>query len=563
MLWRAPIEVFVFYLPKIVVSILLGSFVFLTKRNWWTILLLLVIDLWCIANLMYNNANDLLLDIPAIQLANNLKGFESSLSAFFNLNYLCFPILTLIYAVFIVIIRQSKKVSIPNFMVCIAIVILSNIGMCIPDWLSYYHNKKDADFDMANGRKIIIDLYGKNGWHCFIPFHEVKMDALPDLTYFPDYGNYYVYQNSILHYAIAMCVYHANTMQQGAPEICVEELRESIDKNNRGEPLPNQNLIIILVESLESWPFEMGELSWQVAPHLMDMLHQQKTVAFNTIRSEAKHGVSGDGQMLVSTGILPIYAGSACVIYGNNEWPSYISLYPHSVFIDCSNGVWNQRTMSMKYGYKVDSYDTNCRTDKDVFLLLNDIFDTIPSPYMTMALTSAMHSPFAKHNGYQLTVSDDMPKFMVEYLEGLHYTDSCFGIFWKQYKNHTQKNTTIIVTGDHTVFKPAMLKEFHNYAIKHDMNISENESFCPLIIHSAAIENRYIGNDLCYQMDIYPTIMHLIGCEDYYWKGFGVNLLDSATRYNRPFTEQEAYELSDKLIRSNYFATLKQGAEVK
>jgi hypothetical protein len=59
-------------------------------------------------------------------------------------------------------------------------------------------------------------------------------------------------------------------------------------------------------------------------------------------------------------------------------------------------------------------------------------------------------------------------------------------------------------------------------------------------------------------MDIYPTIMHLIGCENYYWKGLGINVMDSTARRNRPITEEDAYELSDKLIRSNYFATIRE-----
>ena len=82
------------------------------------------------------------------------------------------------------------------------------------------------------------------------------------------------------------------------------------------------------------------------------------------------------------------------------------------------------------------------------------------------------------------------------------------------------------------------------------------KTFTPLIIYSPQIKENVQVTDTCYQMDIYPTILHLIGCKDYYWKGFGVNLMDSVARHNRPITEQEAYELSDKLIRSNYFATI-------
>ena len=113
-------------------------------------------------------------------------------------------------------------------------------------------------------------------------------------------------------------------------------------------------------------------------------------------------------------------------------------------------------------------------------------------------------------------------------------------------------NSTIVITGDHTIFKESTLKEYHS----HNMDIKlPHESFCPLIIYSPGIESNIHVTDTCYQMDIYTTIMHLIGCEEYYWKGFGVNLTDSAARHNRPISEQEAFVLSDKLIRSNYFKT--------
>ena len=87
------------------------------------------------------------------------------------------------------------------------------------------------------------------------------------------------------------------------------------------------------------------------------------------------------------------------------------------------------------------------------------------------------------------------------------------------------------------------------------MELSVEEAYCPLIVYSPKINGNINITDIAYQMDIYPTILHLIGCEDYYWKGFGVNLLDSVARKNRPITEDEAFELSDKIIRADYFRT--------
>ena len=51
-------------------------------------------------------------------------------------------------------------------------------------------------------------------------------------------------------------------------------------------------------------------------------------------------------------------------------------------------------------------------------------------------------------------------------------------------------------------------------------------------------------------MDIFPTILHSIGYEAA-WKGFGVNLFDLQS--DRKITPERAYELSDKMIRTNFF----------
>jgi phosphoglycerol transferase MdoB-like AlkP superfamily enzyme len=103
-----------------------------------------------------------------------------------------------------------------------------------------------------------------------------------------------------------------------------------------------------------------------------------------------------------------------------------------------------------------------------------------------------------------------------------------------------------------------MLLDFMDYATKQNLSIASGENYCPLIVYSPKIKGNVQIDELCYQMDVFPTILHLIGCEGYYWKGFGVNLLDSAARKNRPITEQEAYILSEKIIRANYFGTITQ-----
>ena len=169
----------------------------------------------------------------------------------------------------------------------------------------------------------------------------------------------------------------------------------------------------------------------------------------------------------------------------------------------------------------------------------------------------ATHSPFiacAKYSSLELP--NDMPEKMANYLRSMHYSDSCWGKFLQKIDTDSiLKNSVICFQGDHIIFDSNMRRDFEQYCLKYNFDYDVQNNNTAFVAYSPNLEEKLVITDMTYQMDAYPTILHLIGCEDYYWKGFGVNLLDSVARNNRPITEQEAYELSDKLIRSNYFSS--------
>ena len=75
-------------------------------------------------------------------------------------------------------------------------------------------------------------------------------------------------------------------------------------------------------------------------------------------------------------------------------------------------------------------------------------------------------------------------------------------------------------------------------------------------MYSPDIEGNIVIEEEAYQMDIYPTILNAIGCENYYWGGFGVNLLEEDVIKERKISAEEALELSDKIHQANYFKEL-------
>ena len=207
------------------------------------------------------------------------------------------------------------------------------------------------------------------------------------------------------------------------------------------------------------------------------------------------------------------------------------------------------------------AYDTTFIRNENDSVLFQTTLDRLHKGYqMIQVITMSSHSPFrygASRSHLQLP--QQLPVFMSDYLKSIHYMDAGLQILLAQIDcDSLLSKATIVITGDHTIFPDDKRKEYTTICHANNLNFQIEEAFVPLIIYSPQIKESIQVTDTCYQMDIYPTIMHLIGCEDYYWKGFGVNLLDSAAIHNRQISEQEAYELSDKLIRSNYFATIKQ-----
>ena len=317
------------------------------------------------------------------------------------------------------------------------------------------------------------------------------------------------------------------------------------------------NIVVIIVESLESWVLSISDtIGNQVSPNLNKLFQRENCWLFSKIRSQARGGTSGDGQMIINTGLLPISSGAACMLYGNNIYPSFAKLYDNTYVIDpCAGNVWNQLQMSKAYGYKENIPNHGYGGDDGwVANLFLSTLDTVKLPFCCQIITISMHAPFSSVLNKNMKFPDDMPKMLNNYLQSVHYTDSCIGNILCGLKNKSLlHNTTIVITGDHTIFKKTTLREFQPFANEHGYPIPKEESYCPLIIYSPQIKKHVEINELCYQMDIYPTILHCIGADNYYWKGFGVNLLDSTSRHNRRITEDEAYILSDKIIRCDWF----------
>ncbi len=486
-----------------------------------------------------------------------MSGFWDSLYSYLGWDIYVYVILTILYAIcyypFRKLTAKRNGLAFCCFLV-LSIIIASFDNFCYAKTTQGWANETKATA-LVHSQMLAAEKF-----HHYYPFgfvyHYAKVEPCTDYNSF---AYTYVKDYSILSYFPATFIF--NIMRPAGEIIKLTE--EEISKlepffsssDSIDQVIPNTNLVFILFESLESWPLKEA-CGYKYMPFLSSLLENEHVLYCDKLKSQVRHGNSADGQMIDVTGILPISNGATCRLYADNMFAGYAECYKNAAIVNPAPGMWGQSKVTFGYQFKelIEPKPRERWDDKDLLDVMRQYADTVNNPFCVLGITVTSHVPFTRGSTHPKHLVDGMPLIMSAYLNCLSYTDSCISTLCDAiFSNEKLKdNTTIVISGDHTIFR-SVNKEMDDFALRNGIDMQTTKTYTPLIIYSPLIKENIQITDTCYQMDIYPTIKHIIGCEDYYWKGFGVNLMDSAARQNRPVSEQEAYRLSDLLIRSDFF----------
>lgn len=477
-----------------------------------SIIILIITDLWLLANIWYYAANNIFIQWSVVLFATELRGFESSILSFIEWWHGLLPLITVTVSLFLFLYRKElKQTSIPAKTVwrLVAVIATLFILSACARWTNRQDIYADTDqWSVNEEESAYLRTHSPLGHIVYVLYGGIK--------------------ESVLHLQSVLPL----TEREKAimAQVCIDD-----------QPItpPTAHLVFILVESLESWALEATDIHGDyVAPNIRRYACEKPVLYCRQLYSQQQYGRSGDGQLITQTGLLPLRNGIACMSHGDNIYPNYAHFYPKSVIVNPYQGVWNQRVTTHSYGYQrlrepMFFFRGN---DSLVFQWTQEELEAAESPTCVLAITINTHAPF-KSVQPMLSLTDEYAPAEKNYLQCVHYFDRQLGRFlaWTDTAAIMQ-NSTIVITADHNHFP-----------------VTATRGTCPLIIASPAI-TQHIDLSIAYQMDIFPTLLHAIH-QDYFWQGLGVDLLDStAVSTPRAITPREASILSDKLIRSNYFA---------
>lgn len=530
------------YFNAVTDAMFLALLVLFCKKKGCIYVYLSIITLYILSIVWYFRTYSTIMPLSSYLLIDNLKGLGPSIIHSIRLSDIILILPICLYFIFyewaynkwLSVAHINQKFQITIFLTCLLFVITTT---SIP----YWPNKR--------------------------PFYEQPLYLFQIISpsAIQKYGiiNYWIYQVSTLQPLTKECKEYAHRFIKEMPK------KQKVLSNNH-----KKNLILILVESLQSWPIDLKIEEEEITPYINRTIRDSTTVYFPKVVPQVKDGRSSDAQLLINTGLLPLYTGAASSLCATNTFPSLAFAlkekgYTSISFICDNRTFWNQGHTTIAYGFN-KLYDRLQKdapkeaADENLFKSSLSILPQEKHPFYAQLVTLSSHAPYSNPI---ITNSPLLRKKIKNdevrnYLIAIQYVDKCIGNFIEELKEKgLYKNSIIIITGDHEQMT------FNNY--ENRIKLKAEDCFVPFIIINSPLKSQNTDCNFG-QMDIYPSLLDLMGCTTYFWRGLGEsmfcnnvsnystfrtniattskNIPDSVKKYRN-----ECWRISDILLRMDYF----------
>lgn len=550
------------YVTKLAMAILLTLPLLLLRSRWYIGIVALLLDGWLVANLMYFRTYFTIIPASSYGLIGNLADFQDSVWESLRLADVVLPVSSLVLMAYLrgtdvrtVIGSVSRRLAI-----WLGIVETSAIAITAAYVMSFGGYKEaysDLMYDYSTCGAAVYTIPGA------MAYEWIKGDVAlsPEVE-----GRIDVW----------LAQHKANT---------------AFTTTISPDSVP-QNCIILLLESFESWTVGASVENQEITPNINRLLAEQRSFFAPKVVSQVRGARSIDAQLIVHTGLLPVNYGAYSYRFAHNVYPSIDKAWKarygddarsYSFTVD-KRTVWNVAIVAQDFGYTL--------FDKPNFVLdertgprhrLGDMSflrqaaekiadDDLWSPNghtILQCVTYSGHTPFIiPDESKRLKLSASIPERLRNYLQVANYTDRAIGAFVDSLRcNPKFSRTMIVILGDHEGLGAARPQYIADPIVGH---LIPDEWYTPFIVLNSPIAGRYDAT--MGQIDIYPSLLNLLGLGDYPWHGMGQSIFchdksraaahtikgivgedaDSMADATKAHM-REAFDISDLIISSNFF----------
>ncbi|MEK5425830.1 LTA synthase family protein [Cytobacillus sp. FSL R7-0680] len=334
----------------------------------------------------------------------------------------------------------------------------------------------------------------------------------------------------------------------------------------------NRNVIVVSMESLQDFVINMKIEGEEVTPFLNSLVEDEETFYFDQIYNQTGQGKTSDAEFILDNSLYGMPQGSAYVNKAQNTFQSTPGIlkeygYTSASFHGNYKTFWNRNEMYRSQGYDrfydASYYDMNERNtknyglkDKPFFEESMSILQGLPEPFYAKFITLSNHFPFEMDewdtNFPQANTND---KVVNQYFQSANYLDSALSKFFTGLKKSGLYDRSIIVLyGDHYG-----ISENHNEAMAEIIGkeITPFESLklqeVPVFIHIPGVKTGDYPQPIGGQLDIRPTLLHLLGVETNQYLGLGTDLLADGHIELTPLRNGDFVSNDISMINQRYY----------
>lgn len=315
-----------------------------------------------------------------------------------------------------------------------------------------------------------------------------------------------------------------------------------------------RNVIVIHLESFQQFLIDKKINGQEVTPFLNSLYHGQDTYAFSNFFNQVGQGKTSDAENMLETSTYGLSQGSLFATLGNDNTfqaaPAILKQragYTSAVFHGNVASFWNRNNVYKNLGYQyffdASYFDTSGDKAtgyglKDKLLFADSIkyLQHLQQPFYVKYLTVTNHFPFDlddEDKGSNFTTTNTGSSTVDNYFVTAHYLDQSLQEFFSYLdKTGLAKKSIIMIYGDHYGISNSENKNLASVLGKNadDWTDFDNVQMqrVPLMFvipgsgGHGGIYSTYGG-----EIDVLPTLLHLLGISTKRYIQFGTDLFSS------------------------------------
>jgi phosphoglycerol transferase MdoB-like AlkP superfamily enzyme len=304
------------------------------------------------------------------------------------------------------------------------------------------------------------------------------------------------------------------------------------DENMFGK-YKDRNLIVVSLESLQNFVINNDMDGHEITPFLNSLTKDSDTYYFSNFYHQTGLGKTSDSEFILENSMFGLGRGAVFFTHGGNTYNSMAERlgengYFTNVMHPNNKSFWNRDMMyqSLKINkfYDVDSYTVEEGQAvnwgmKDIPFMEQSaaLMKDMPQPFYSRLITLTNHYPFT------LDPEDVMiPEYtsnsgtLNRYFQTVRYMDEALKDFFQDLKDQgVYDNSIIVMYGDHYGISENHNKAMAQYLGKDGITPYDNALLqeVPLFIHIPGDGEGKEMEEVSGQIDLRPTILHLLGVE--------------------------------------------------